>query len=610
MKRILLIICLLCGCATAGIVLVTGGSGPVADTTAPTPNPATFATPPYAISSTAISMVATTGTDATGVEYSFVETSGNPGATNSGWQSSASYTDSGLTAETQYTYTVQMRDTCGTPNVGTASSGANATTDAAPVGTVYYIDPVAGDNGDDGLSEGNAWATIAYALANAEDGSTVYLMDGASWGDISMDVSSQARTAWEQAITFSPAPGDSPAIEQITIDGGTGVPDVYIILDGLDITDADYGTQRNPLKITGCNYVEYTNGTITGIYPYVVGEEPTQSLAGSQYAVYITGQSSKLVGNVTISDSTITACNMAIVVDSVVNGPVSVNNCEITNFSQVAIQWAPSETYRPHLSVFQGNYHSQGASWTLNPSYESPTRQGPHGSTISLWKDNATIDSLQMHGGGHTALFRCYPDTPPTNGFEDITIKNCLFYDPCTPQLVHLYNMGDRINVLNNTFCNSLSQYPLYRPMYYYSTVITNYDADSTGTDINFYNNIFVGALECSSSTPMNEDYNIFWSFRQNGTYIQNSYGANDIVVAYGPSGSYGTFNDSYTWTYFADVFVSPDFAGQHGNDMLDELKLKAGSDAIGFGNTLYAPTLDLLGTTRGSPPDAGALEY
>jgi hypothetical protein len=104
---------------------------PTPDTDPPTPNPATFASPPAAISDTAISMTATTGTDASGpVEYFFDETSGNPGGSDSSWQTSASYTDTGLTASTQYTYTVQMRDSI--PNTGTASAPANATTQAAP----------------------------------------------------------------------------------------------------------------------------------------------------------------------------------------------------------------------------------------------------------------------------------------------------------------------------------------------------------------------------------------------------------------------------------------------------------------------------------------------
>jgi len=75
-------------------------------------------------------MTATTGTDLNGpVEYFFDEISGNPGATDSGWRTSASYTDTGLDPSTQYTYTVQMRDSVTpTANVGAVSLPANATT--------------------------------------------------------------------------------------------------------------------------------------------------------------------------------------------------------------------------------------------------------------------------------------------------------------------------------------------------------------------------------------------------------------------------------------------------------------------------------------------------
>ena len=81
------------------------------DTTPPTPDPATFASAPAAVSDTQITMTATTGSDASGpVEYLFDETSGNPGGTDSGWTTNPVYNDTGLSADTQYTYTVQMRD--------------------------------------------------------------------------------------------------------------------------------------------------------------------------------------------------------------------------------------------------------------------------------------------------------------------------------------------------------------------------------------------------------------------------------------------------------------------------------------------------------------------
>jgi hypothetical protein len=112
------------------VVVSAGGGGPP-DTDPPTPDPATWSSVPSADSSSAISMTATTGSDPSGVQYSFDETSGNPGGSDSGWQASASYTDSGLNAETQYTYRVQMRDQSANQNTGGWSTSESATTDPA-----------------------------------------------------------------------------------------------------------------------------------------------------------------------------------------------------------------------------------------------------------------------------------------------------------------------------------------------------------------------------------------------------------------------------------------------------------------------------------------------
>jgi alpha-galactosidase len=99
------------------------------DTTAPTPNPMTFAIAPAATGAFSISMTATTATDTSGVEYFFEETSNNPGGTDSGWQDSPTYTDTGLLSNTQYTYTVTARDKAVIPNATDPSASASATTD-------------------------------------------------------------------------------------------------------------------------------------------------------------------------------------------------------------------------------------------------------------------------------------------------------------------------------------------------------------------------------------------------------------------------------------------------------------------------------------------------
>lgn len=91
-----------------------------------TPNPASFAEPPYPISESAISMKATVGSSSVGsVEYYFEEVSGNPGGTASGWISSPEYTDSGLTSGYAYRYTVTLRDLPGNETAPSSALGAS-----------------------------------------------------------------------------------------------------------------------------------------------------------------------------------------------------------------------------------------------------------------------------------------------------------------------------------------------------------------------------------------------------------------------------------------------------------------------------------------------------
>ena len=116
--------------AVTGIVTTLAAKGFVnqSDVTAPTPNPMTWVSEPNATSDTSITMTATTATDATTppVEYFFTNTTDT--GHNSGWQSSPIFTDTLLTPNTNYTYTVMARDSAGTPNPTAASAAASATT--------------------------------------------------------------------------------------------------------------------------------------------------------------------------------------------------------------------------------------------------------------------------------------------------------------------------------------------------------------------------------------------------------------------------------------------------------------------------------------------------
>jgi len=117
---------------------------PIPDTTPPNPNPAEWASVPTAAGPDSVTMTATTADDTdTGgnnpCEYYFKNDT--IAGHDRGWDTSPSFTDSGLSSETSYTYRVQTRDAIG--NTGDWSTAESATTPpAAPTGlTLTPISP-------------------------------------------------------------------------------------------------------------------------------------------------------------------------------------------------------------------------------------------------------------------------------------------------------------------------------------------------------------------------------------------------------------------------------------------------------------------------------------
>jgi len=107
-----------------GYVIVGDGSG---DDVPPEPDPMSWAVMPYAVSASSIQMTATTADDFIhSVEYYFenITIEGH----DSGWQTGASFTDTGLDPETTYTYRVKARDTSPWNNETKWSEEAAATT--------------------------------------------------------------------------------------------------------------------------------------------------------------------------------------------------------------------------------------------------------------------------------------------------------------------------------------------------------------------------------------------------------------------------------------------------------------------------------------------------
>lgn len=127
-----------------------------------TPNPMTWASAPVGASAQTVTMTATTASGPTGIDYYFTCTAG--GGHDSGWQTSTSYTDTGLAPSTTYTYTVMARDRSNYANVTTASTEMSATTSALPSlpspNAYWMLDETSGTSVSDSSGNGNTGTLV------------------------------------------------------------------------------------------------------------------------------------------------------------------------------------------------------------------------------------------------------------------------------------------------------------------------------------------------------------------------------------------------------------------------------------------------------------------
>ncbi|MHC4743276.1 MAG: hypothetical protein ACYS8Z_15280, partial [Planctomycetota bacterium] len=185
------------------------------DTTPPTPDPMTFATAPYATGSTSIAMVATTASDPSGVEYYFTCTAG--GGNDSGWQDSASYEDTALLPDTQYTYTVTARDKSANQNTTAASGPVSATTDPGCTPTDIHIEAVVCGEVSCGGPNRNGQATVVIyddcgnPVANA-------LVDGTFSGDFNETIYDVLTDGYGQAVLTTSGCVKKPSFSFTVVD--------------------------------------------------------------------------------------------------------------------------------------------------------------------------------------------------------------------------------------------------------------------------------------------------------------------------------------------------------------------------------------------------------
>ncbi len=255
------------------------------DTTAPTPDPMTWTTVPYATGEASIAMVATTASDPSGVEYYFDETSGNPGGTDSGWQDSTSDEDTGLSPGTTYIYTVKARDKSPIPNETAASTAKSAKTEAAPAApapvanfigdptsgyaplTVYFLDISEGEVTSWSWDFGDTETSTEQDPIHEYQSAGIYTVSLTATGLDGSDTETKTNfiTVSDTPLppvagfTGSPTSGDAPLNVQFTDESTENITSW-----SWDFGDGGSSTQQNPSHTYGTAGVYTVGLTVTG----------------------------------------------------------------------------------------------------------------------------------------------------------------------------------------------------------------------------------------------------------------------------------------------------------------------------------------------------------
>ena len=165
-------------------VVFTAGAPAPSDTTAPTTPTSLSAT---AVSSSAINLSWTASTDAVGLTGYKIYRAG----TQIGTSVTNSYSDSGLTASTNYFYTVSAYDA--SSNTSAQSMSASATTQTVVVsnGGNWYVRAGASGNG---TSWASAWGNVTnITWSSIQPGDTIWI-SGGNYGSLSIGKSGNADT--------------------------------------------------------------------------------------------------------------------------------------------------------------------------------------------------------------------------------------------------------------------------------------------------------------------------------------------------------------------------------------------------------------------------------
>ncbi|MCA9361368.1 metallophosphoesterase [Candidatus Kaiserbacteria bacterium] len=527
-----------------GSCVGTGSSG---DTTAPSTPTNLSAT---AVSSSQINLAWNASSDNVGVSGYDVFRDGTFVAATLG----TSFTNSNLTANTTYSYTVRARDAAG--NTSSQSASAQATTQSTPTGgTTYYVDTnnVSASDSNPG-TEASPWKTIHKAAATLTAGDTVYVKQGTYTGSVQPARSGTAGNP----ITYSAYPGQ----ERLVVINGAGFfveQKSYITINGFKVQNVPAGGYDHGRGISfigpaegivvtnNHTYDTYSSGI--AIWGVAWGDDPTVYNYEGLRNVLVEGNRVEMAVNGGYNED-ITVGNG--VVDFVIKNNLVINGGEPIGGNGLGIDVKEGanngEIVGNELTnVARSGIYLDGGRGGANGygEYEAPVVQNIKIHDNYIHDSNRGGIAISTEGWGHVRDIDIYNNIVTGMELEGIEIYN---HPDVTGTIKD-------VRIVNNTLYNNGHK----------GIIIYHPEAEN----ITIRNNI----AYANASSP-------------------------DIALSYvGPNPVVD--HNLTTDPHFID-------AANHN------FRLQSDSTAIDAGSATLAPTLDYYGTNRpqGSAVDIGAVEY
>lgn len=454
-------------------------------------------------------------------------------------------------------------------------------------GTRYYVDPVGGDDANDGLTREQAWRTLDKALATLEAGDAALLRSG-NHGAL-REREPSGRTGW---VTFLADEGQAPVLTSIRVDYPERA-DAWLRFDGLRVEPEWVDPGADPQQ-PGANSSTYNKSAT----PFSVENVAHVQLLRSRLTgtlKYLTVQAAQVVDSedVLISGVHAQRTDRGFFVSG--SRSVTLARSQLHEGVSSCIRIQPG-----NQDILVDSVHCHDFNWDEADDYCPRDGNNPHGSAVSIRSGGLIVRNSMFHDTPGVMLYD--GDGGAVASYSDVLIENNAIFDVNNVYPLRIYGQAENVVVRNNLLVGKfrLTDTGENTPddRYRYGVALMHHTPapghDASGLFV--HNNVIVGGAMLQPGA--NEHHNLIGSLNIDGWQCEGGEGTYVANCAYSGADPH----------YFEEgFFVGPvDF--HPGHNLIPDFRPAAGSPAINAGDASNQPERSLGGLEDGFLLSTGPL--